>query len=70
MQCRQYIQKFGRIDFLINNAGIQRYGNVTDTTEDDWDLIMNVNSEKSIPLCKTCNTLYATTRQWSCCKCK
>ena len=43
-------QKFGRIDFLINNAGIQRYGNVTDTTEDEWDLVMNVNL-KSQYLC-------------------
>lgn len=43
-------QKFGSIDFLINNAGIQRYGNVTDTTEDDWDLVMNVNL-KSQYLC-------------------
>jgi NAD(P)-dependent dehydrogenase (short-subunit alcohol dehydrogenase family) len=43
-------QKFGRIDFLINNAGIQRYGNVTDTTEDDWNLVMNVNL-KSQYLC-------------------
>lgn len=43
-------QKFGRIDFLVNNAGIQRYGNVTDTTEDDWDLVMNVNL-KSQYLC-------------------
>jgi len=43
-------QKFGNIDFLVNNAGIQRYGNVTDTTEDDWDLVMNVNL-KSQYLC-------------------
>lgn len=43
-------QKFGRIDFLISNAGIQRYGNVTDTTEDQWDLVMNVNL-KSQYLC-------------------
>ena len=43
-------QKFESIDFLINNAGIQRYGNVTDTTEDDWDLVMNVNL-KSQYLC-------------------
>jgi NAD(P)-dependent dehydrogenase (short-subunit alcohol dehydrogenase family) len=43
-------RNFGTIDFLINNAGIQRYGNVTDTTEDDWDLVMNVNL-KSQYLC-------------------
>jgi len=42
--------KFGSIDYLINNAGIQRYGNVTDTTEDQWDLVMNVNL-KSQYLC-------------------
>jgi NAD(P)-dependent dehydrogenase (short-subunit alcohol dehydrogenase family) len=42
--------KFGSVNWLINNAGIQRYGNVTDTTEDQWDLVMNVNL-KSQYLC-------------------
>lgn len=43
-------EKFGRIDFLVSNAGIQRYGNVTDTTEDEWNLVMNTNL-KSQYLC-------------------
>lgn len=43
-------QKTGRIDCLINNAGIQRYGTVTETTSADWDLVMNVNL-KSMFLC-------------------
>ncbi len=34
---------FGRIDFLVNNAGIQRYGTVTETTSEVWDLVFNVN---------------------------
>ena len=34
---------FGRIDILINNAGIQRYGTVTETTSDEWDHVMTVN---------------------------
>ncbi len=34
---------FGRIDYLVNNAGVQRYAPVTETTEEVWDLIMNVN---------------------------
>ncbi|HEX5552922.1 MAG TPA: SDR family oxidoreductase [Chitinophagaceae bacterium] len=42
--------KFGRIDFLINNAGIQRYGTVTETPVEQWDQVMNVNL-KSIFLC-------------------
>jgi NAD(P)-dependent dehydrogenase (short-subunit alcohol dehydrogenase family) len=43
-------EKFGAIHFLINNAGIQRYGTVSEASEDDWDLVMNVNL-KSYFLC-------------------
>lgn len=43
-------EKYKRVDFLINNAGIQRYGTVTTTTLEDWDLIFNVNL-KSMFLC-------------------
>ena len=43
-------EKFGDIHFLVNNAGIQRYGSVVDTTEEEWDLVMNVNL-KSYFLC-------------------
>ena len=41
---------FGSIDILVNNAGIQRYGTVTETSSEQWDLIMNVNL-KSLFLC-------------------
>ncbi|MEP7111269.1 MAG: SDR family oxidoreductase [Ferruginibacter sp.] len=41
---------FGSLDILINNAGIQRYGTVTETSASDWDLVMNVNL-KSLFLC-------------------
>ena len=37
------INYFGHVDILINNAGIQRYGTVTETTGELWDLVMNVN---------------------------
>ncbi|MCS7003721.1 MAG: glucose 1-dehydrogenase [Cytophagales bacterium] len=40
----------GNVDILINNAGIQRYSTVTETTEEEWDLVMNVNL-KSAFLC-------------------
>ena len=39
----QIEQQFGGIDILINNAGIQRYGTVTETTVEEWDEVMNVN---------------------------
>ena len=53
-QVKQAMEKienqFGSIDYLVNNAGIQRYGTVTETSSDEWDLVMNVNL-KSIFLC-------------------
>jgi NAD(P)-dependent dehydrogenase (short-subunit alcohol dehydrogenase family) len=48
--CEQVYQYFGSLDLLINNAGIQRYGTVTETTSAEWDLVMNVNL-KSLFLC-------------------
>jgi NAD(P)-dependent dehydrogenase (short-subunit alcohol dehydrogenase family) len=34
---------FGRVDFLVNSAGIQRYGDVVDTTEEMWDEVLDTN---------------------------
>ncbi len=42
--------EIGDVDILINNAGIQRYTTVTETSEDEWDLVLNVNL-KSVFLC-------------------
>lgn len=44
------IRAFGEIDVLVNNAGIQRYAAVADTSLEEWDLVMNVNL-KSAFLC-------------------
>lgn len=46
----QIKEKFGTIDVLVNNAGIQTYGNVVDTSEELWDKTMDTNL-KSIYLC-------------------
>ena len=37
------IAKYGKIDVLINNAGISQYKLFTDITDDDWENIMNIN---------------------------
>ena len=36
---------FGRIDVLVNNAGITRRAYIMDLTEGDWDRIMRVNGK-------------------------
>jgi NAD(P)-dependent dehydrogenase (short-subunit alcohol dehydrogenase family) len=37
------IAAYGRLDILVNNAGIDLPKKVTETTEAEWDRIMNVN---------------------------
>ena len=43
---------FGRIDVLVNNAGIQIEKTVVDSTEADWDLLMGVNAKAVFLLCR------------------
>jgi NAD(P)-dependent dehydrogenase (short-subunit alcohol dehydrogenase family) len=44
------ITRYGDIDVLVNNAGIVKYGTVTETSEEDWDRILDVNL-KSFFIC-------------------
>src|SRR3954451_20145205 len=46
----QIQQKLGGVDLLINNAGIQHYGTVTETSEEVWDRVLAINL-KSAFLC-------------------
>jgi NAD(P)-dependent dehydrogenase (short-subunit alcohol dehydrogenase family) len=47
---KKSIATFGEIEVLVNNAGIQTYTMVTETSEEEWDLVMNINL-KSAFLC-------------------
>jgi len=44
------IQTFGRIDVLVNNAGVGIYKSILEATSQDWDLCLNVNL-KGVFLC-------------------
>ena len=37
------MDKFGHIDIFVNNAGITRDGLMIRMSEDDWDLVMDIN---------------------------
>ena len=37
------VETFGRIDFLVANAGIQHYGTVLSTEPDQWDAVLRTN---------------------------
>ena len=38
-----FSNEHGKLDILVNNAGLIRPGRITKTTEEDWDLQINVN---------------------------
>ncbi len=46
------IEHFGRLDILINNAGIALSKSIMETTEEEWDEIMTVNAKAPFFLCK------------------
>jgi NAD(P)-dependent dehydrogenase (short-subunit alcohol dehydrogenase family) len=37
------VQHLGKIDVLVNAAGIIKNGNIEDTTPDEWDKMLNIN---------------------------
>ena len=39
------IDRFGRLDVIVNNAGVTRTAEILDLTEADWDRIHRVNSK-------------------------
>lgn len=46
------VDAFGRIDVLFNNAAVNLFARVTETSVDDWDRVMNVNVKGVFLGCK------------------
>lgn len=49
--CESALNRFGRIDCLINNAGISHIGLFQDMSCDEWDRILKVNLYSVIQMC-------------------
>jgi NAD(P)-dependent dehydrogenase (short-subunit alcohol dehydrogenase family) len=47
-------QRFGGVDILVSNAGIQDYGDVVTTTEEAWDRLMDTNVRSAFLMAKAC----------------
>jgi 3-oxoacyl-[acyl-carrier protein] reductase len=39
----QVIKTFGRLDLLVNNAGVQTWKPLLEVTEEEWDLVVDTN---------------------------
>ncbi len=39
------MSEYGRIDVLVNNAGVNWFGSVLEVTEESWDFVMDVNAK-------------------------
>jgi len=49
---QQVLAAQGQIDVLVNNAGINRRGNIMAISEDDWDATFAVNIDAMFHLCR------------------
>ena len=45
-------EAFGRVDVVVNNAGVQVEKTVADTTDDDFDYVMGVNVKGVFNVCR------------------
>lgn len=46
------VGEFGRIDVVVNNAGIVRIGSFLELDEDDWDDVLDVNAKGTFLVCR------------------
>ncbi|CAA0085331.1 3-oxoacyl-[acyl-carrier-protein] reductase [BD1-7 clade bacterium] len=49
---RSLIENYGRIDVLINNAGIGHFGKLKDVTMEEFDYVFGVNTRGTFMMCR------------------
>ena len=53
----EILKDFGRIDILVNNAGITRDGLMMRMSEQQWDLVINVNLKSAFNFVHACSPI-------------
>lgn len=48
----QAFEKFGKVDILINNAGVEKRAPMWEVTEKDWNLVIDVNLKGAFFCCQ------------------
>ena len=54
---KETVEHFGRIDILVNNAGITRDGLMMRMSEQQWDMVINVNLKSAFNFIHACTPI-------------
>ena len=46
------LAKSGRIDLVVNNAGVSHYGMIQDVTDEEWDRVFDINVKGTFHVCR------------------
>lgn len=46
------LDRWGRLDIIVNNAGVETKSSILDMSEDDWDRVVDVNMKAPFLLCQ------------------
>src|SRR5208283_1034307 len=57
------VGKFGRVDILVNNAGILVAKDFLDSTDEDWDRVLDVNLKGAYICCREVAPLMLTQKR-------
>lgn len=61
----EVVAEFGKIDILVNNAGITKDGLMMRMSEEQWDLVINVNLKSAFNFTHACTPVMAKQRSGS-----